>query len=460
MYSGSSAEDRKLALLEEHFQKFNPLAKKVRPLDTTKRLSLVTSYEQANDNLVDDWHMVFSDFVEEAPSDVDDSILSPIDEQEQTIKESLNQVDWALKFDSQQYTYELAEKEKIANRLEHILTMMPVGVIVLNNRGVVQQSNPMAYDLLDGSDENPIEGEDWVTVIQRSFSPQIDDGHEVSTHSGRRISISTCSLGSEPGQLVLLNDLTETRELQEGLNRYKRLSDMGNMVASLAHQVRTPLSTAMLYAGMLKENQLDEDQHNKYSEKVLDRLHNIEQQIRDMLLFAKGDCPANEVITSRDLEEEIKQSTESLVETSDSLCVLINHAPQASLLCHKEALVGAIQNIIDNSVQAVERNADIRIELMKFCDGYLKIQVSDQGPGFDTNKIPFMLEPFKTTKPRGTGLGLAVVNNVVKSHGGSLSIETDIGRGVTVTILLPLVKHREDHDGCDNDSEATVAVLG
>ncbi|MFX5472275.1 PAS domain-containing sensor histidine kinase, partial [Acinetobacter baumannii] len=87
----------------------------------------------------------------------------------------------------------------------------------------------------------------WREVIARCFAPREDDGHEISLRDGRRLSIATRSLNGEPGQLILLNDLTDPRRPQEQLARHERLSALGRMVASLAHQIRTPLSAALLY---------------------------------------------------------------------------------------------------------------------------------------------------------------------------------------------------------------------
>ncbi len=142
---------------------------------------------------------------------------------------------------AEQRLQELKEKEQVTNRLENLLNIMPAGVVVLDSRGLVTQCNPAAEDFLG----EPLLGEIWRNVIKRSFAPQVDDGHEISLKDGRRISMVTRSMEGEPGQLILLTDLTETRELQHRLDRHRRLSEMGRMMSSLAHQIRTPLSAAM-----------------------------------------------------------------------------------------------------------------------------------------------------------------------------------------------------------------------
>ena len=177
------------------------------------------------------------------------------------------------------------EKAKITNHLSTLLDILPAGVVLLDGKGCVIECNPAAIELLG----EPLEGEKWLDVIKRSFSPKHDDGHEVSLKDGRRVRIETRSMTSGSGQLILLSDLTETRLLQSKVSRAERLGSLGKMVASLAHQIRTPLSTAMLYAGHLCQPSISDNIRQDCAEKLLSRLTHLEHQIRDMLVFAKGE---------------------------------------------------------------------------------------------------------------------------------------------------------------------------
>ena len=181
---------------------------------------------------------------------------------------------------SAQRMQELAEKEEIAERLESLLNVLPGGVIVLDARGYIREANPAAREMLG----EPIEGIRWVEIIRRSFCPQKDDGHEISTKDGRRISIATRSL-AEDGQIILLTDQTETRRLQSELSRHERLSALGQMVSALAHQIRTPLSAAMLYAGHLSGGALSIEQQATFSSKLVKRLNHMERQVQDLSLI-------------------------------------------------------------------------------------------------------------------------------------------------------------------------------
>ena len=171
-----------------------------------------------------------------------------------------------------------------ASRLEHLLQVMPAGVIVIDGKGIVRQANEQAKALLG----EPLEEEVWRSIITRSFKPRADDGHEVSLVDGRRVKLSITPLENEPGQLIVITDLTETRQLQARVSHMQRLSSLGKMVASLAHQIRTPLSAAMLYASNLTRKGLGQEAQTQFANKLTDRLKELESQVNDMLLFAKS----------------------------------------------------------------------------------------------------------------------------------------------------------------------------
>ena len=139
----------------------------------------------------------------------------------------------------------LGTLEEQVERYKQVLDVMPAGVILLDTQGVVHEANPEAQRLL----EMPLVGQKWFEVIQQAFSPREDDGHEISLRNGRKVRLAISA--STTGQLILITDLTETRLLQSRISDLQRLSSLGRMVASLAHQVRTPLSSAMLYASNL-----------------------------------------------------------------------------------------------------------------------------------------------------------------------------------------------------------------
>ncbi|MBK5299929.1 MULTISPECIES: sensor histidine kinase [Gammaproteobacteria] len=332
---------------------------------------------------------------------------------------------------SAQRMQELAEKERLANRLQNLLDLLPGGVIVIDAQGIVREANPAASELLG----LPLEGELWRHVIARCFAPREDDGHEISLKDGRRLSIATRSLDAEPGQLVLLNDLTETRHLQDQLARHERLSSLGRMVASLAHQIRTPLSAALLYASHLTEQELPVETQQRFAGRLKERLHELEHQVRDMLVFARGELPLTDRVTPKMLMQSLQAAALTHVQDLPIRWQCDSHAGE--LLCNRDTLVGAILNLIENAIQASAGNVRLKVHLYTR-DNNLRLCVSDSGSGIATKVLARLGEPFFTTKTTGTGLGLTVVKAVARAHQGELQLRSRPGRGTCAQVILPL----------------------
>lgn len=352
-----------------------------------------------------------------------------------TLESRVNQLSGELTQESLQRQQELEEKERLADRLTTLLKALPAGVVVLDSQGVVAQANPAAVALLG----EPLEGERWVEVIRRCFAPRRDDGHEVSLKDGRRVSIRIQTMENQPGQLILLTDMTETRQLQAQLAHAQRLSAMGRMVASLAHQIRTPLSAAMLYAGHLTQEDLDEEMRQRCVERLLSRLSHLEQQVRDMLIFARGETRLAEQLPVSALVRSLSAALDGVRVPAGAQVELADHSgSQGVLMCNRDALVGACINLVNNSLEAGATLVTVTLEIRS---SSLQILVQDNGPGFDPSETRRLLEAFYTTKSHGTGLGLAVVQAVTKAHQGRFTLESPEQGGALATLTLPLLSH-------------------
>lgn len=319
------------------------------------------------------------------------------------------------------------EKERLASRLQHLISILPSGVVILDAFGRIADCNQIAIELLG----QPLLQTRWMDVIQRAFAPKADDGHEVSLKDGRRVRIETRSLDPEPGQLLLLTDLTETRQLQERLGHHQRLQALGKMMASLAHQLRTPLATATLYAEHLIQDSLPLDKRQRFTGKIQQCLQNLTQQINDMLLFARGgDTLAQPLL----LDEFLAGFTEQFDNAEVSLS-LQGLPSDAELVANPAALQGALNNLVFNSIQAGASELVLRVDWLD--EAWLQLSLTDNGPGMTPEVLVRATEPFYTTKMAGTGLGLAVVSAVASAHQGRLELESTSGQGLTVKLIFP-----------------------
>lgn len=354
----------------------------------------------------------------------------------QEMEQQVGQLNAELHQVAEQRLQELREKERVSSRLENLLKLLPAGVVVLDSRGVVAQCNPAAAEFLC----EPLEGELWRDVIQRCFAPQFDDGHEISLKDGRRISMVTRSLQGEPGQLILLTDLTETRELQRRVDRHRRLSEIGRMMSSLAHQIRTPLSAAMLYAGHLVESDLSGDQIRRFSAKILSRLNHLDQQVKDMLIFVKGDVKLTDTLPVAQLMTELHAAAEVPLANNGGHFSIRNLAPDQLIHCNCQSMVGALMNLVNNALQSQPGPIDIEVSCTLTANNQLQICVADNGPGIASDVLRNLQEPFFTTKSQGTGLGLTVVRSIVNAHHGEFELQSETGKGSRAIVVLPVVK--------------------
>lgn len=327
------------------------------------------------------------------------------------------------------------EDHKALQRMRRLINQMPSGVLIIGNRGVVTEFNPAAEELLG----THLLNRPWVEVIQECFAPRPDDGHELSLRNGKRVSLSTRALDGEPGQLVFISDQTQTRDLQARLSHYQRLSEMGRMVASMAHQIRTPLSAALLYASHLMAPKVSDAQRVRFAGKVKSRLTHLEQQVRDMLVFARGEIRLDDQVTTDELMMRTEELLDLPLSNADADCDCINDAPGVLFNCNLESLLGVLLNLVNNSLQAVGKGAELQLRITEHGDR-IRIDVFDQGPGMSAEDLARAQEPFFTTKTHGTGLGLAVAQVVARGHQGEFHIQSALGQGTTASLILPSLK--------------------
>jgi len=329
----------------------------------------------------------------------------------------------------------LIEKEKLADRLQQILAALPAAVVVLNASNQVVDCNAMAIQYLG----EPLIGQDWSEVVQRSLISVFDNPHERQLRNGTRVSITQNVLNNETGQIILLSDVSELRSLQDMVNQQKHLSAMGEMVASMAHQVRTPLSTAILYASQMNKGLVPDASRIKFSNKILERLQYLERQVNDMLIFAKEGRLAMDVFSLQHFLEKVNENMQELTTSKELKFIITNDTQADVMLGNEDALLGAVMNLLNNAVEAQAGQGVITLSLNQRDQTCLQIKIQDTGTGIDKETKQRLFEPFYTTKVKGTGLGLAVVDSVVRAHSGSIQCDSKKGSGTLFTLLLPCI---------------------
>lgn len=334
--------------------------------------------------------------------------------------------------------------EKLANRHSRLLAVLPAGVIVIDGEGIVQEANAAATDLLG----EPLSGRPWIEIINRAFNPQPGDGHDVSLKDGRMVHISTSPLKDEPGQLVLLHDVTETRALQNKVSHMQRLSTMGEVAARLAHQIRTPLSSALLYLAPLLKEEADAEVKLRFAQRLRDSLTHMEQLVKDLLAFSRGDIAETAPISIEHLLDQVEQQFKAQSDAENYHLEVINYVGDSHLFGSQAALASAINNLLNNAKQACGDKGEISVVAEFFEDAnkehWIDICVEDNGSGVAPSERDKILAPFYTTRSSGTGLGLAVVHSIVKAHKGTIWLDSEVGEGTTFGLRIPLFQIQDE----------------
>ncbi len=329
--------------------------------------------------------------------------------------------------------WQLAETERLAHRLAQLLDALPAAVVVLDGDQHIHQYNPAAASLLPGIDDES----HWPALYRKLFQPD-QSGTELELNSGQLVSFTERTLSPEAGRILLLLDITETRQLQDRMERQQRLSAMGEMAAQLAHQIRTPLSSALLYSAHLSRDDIDPEQRERFSTRTQARLRHIECQINDMLAFARGGQYEVETVNLGQLLQELAQTLESPATQRKVTIELSGLEKQgiSRIRGNHSALLGAMVNIANNALEHSPEGSRIVIELRDDIDTW-QVLFRDQGPGVPENLRQQIFEPFFTTRSDGTGLGLAVAQTVVLSHRGRIAVCRQPDEGSCFSLNLP-----------------------
>lgn len=332
--------------------------------------------------------------------------------------------------------------------MREVFSALPSAVVVIDESGIIRRANHSAGELLDYPE---LEGKRWLEVLATAFSPRNDDGREISTRTGRRLQVTTLPLRS--GQLIHMTDLTETRLLQDKLAHMERLSSLGRMAASLAHQIRTPLSAAILYAANLGNSNLMPSARKRFQEKLMGRLEALEAQVSDILMFARSNEQTVSELDAVSLLTATVSNVSAVVTKAQVLLETEALSGPLPILGNASALTGALSNLIANAVEAGATHIKVRLSCE---DDKVSLAVANNGPAIPADLRTKIFEPFFTSKSSGTGLGLAVVTAVTKVHQGTLTLSSWEPPFDTVfTITIPLYQHPEGASAQSAEPRAT-----
>ncbi len=242
--------------------------------------------------------------------------------------------------------------------------------------------------------------------------------------------------GRKIGAVVSMEDLSEVRELTEQLLRADRLAVMGELVAGVAHEVRNPLGTIKASLQLLERESPNVPGLEELAPVMKQEIDRLDRVIKALLDFGR---PSKPVFAETDVADVLGDVIIFISQYArGSKVQLVSHVPEGlpRAWADEEKLKQVFINLIFNAVQAMPNGGTVTVEATAE-EGFVRVSVSDTGAGMSQDLLHKIWDPFYTTRPEGTGLGLPIVHRIVDEHRGYISVESEVGRGSTFVVRLP-----------------------
>jgi PAS domain S-box-containing protein len=354
------------------------------------------------------------------------------------------------------------ERADLTERLsEEVTRNMPAGLIVVNAQSIITSANPAAEQTL---------GQRGLGF--RRFSEALGESSDLSRlisdclHTGKifrreqiehrdaagdirqlGVTISPIRKGGDDvsGVICLLTDLTELASLQKQMQLKENLAALGELSAGIAHEFKNALATISGYAQMIQFDPSNPEAAEN-AEKILEQTRNITHVVTEFLKYARPLDISDEPVALEPLIERI------VAEISEAMPLvrLRREGPYGEVAGDESLLRQAFLNLTRNAAEACSAAPNggkviVRSEnLQRDGAAYQRVTVFDNGPGIPRNVLPKLFRPFFTTKPNGTGLGLAVVQKIIVQHGGHVEAHNRPEGGAAFIVTLPLSRRWQE----------------
>ncbi len=336
-------------------------------------------------------------------------------------------------------------------RVRDVFRCLPLAILSMDARGVFQECNPALEELL---------GRKRVAFTNQSYRDIFQDQPEIratidaawgdqrsitrrllkmavpgNEEQDRTISLSLFPLGGDEGMVGVIEDVTGPMQLQERLRLQENLAAQGEMAAGIAHELKNALSTISGYAQMLLGNARP-GAEQKRAAALVQEVEEMARVITDFLEYAR---PMPLEYRPVALDGVIAEQVSFFAERHPEVEFHRQLIP-CQVSGEEHLLKKAVHNLLLNAVQALEKSpvkrVDVRLEALS--GQQVRVWIEDTGPGIEAKALGRIFTPFFTTRPGGTGMGLAVVHKIVALHGGVIRVQSEPGRGTGVEMDLPV----------------------
>ncbi len=345
----------------------------------------------------------------------------------------------------------LAEKKSAFNQLDllhkSIIESVDTGILTLDLHGNIKSFNTGAEKITGFLRFKIINKkiDDVFPVFSRMLNKEDQwkqGGRFEAADSGK---ILGCSLSplvdsnrEKIGNILIFQDLTVIKEMEQQIEKNKRLAFAGEMAAGFAHEIRNPLASISGPIQMLSKDLRLDQTDRKLMQIILRGKDRLEGFVKDFLLLARPKQSERKDIDIKVIIDDVLESLRFSPEWNENIEVIRNLSDQTGIYGNKAEIRQVIWNLVLNAIQAMPDGGRLKIETTPDEKKYLEILISDNGCGIEEKNQDRVFEPFYTTKETGTGLGMAIVNRIVESHMGKIIIKSRLGKGTDCMVLLPI----------------------
>ena len=331
---------------------------------------------------------------------------------------------------------------------EQMVDAIRPAIAIIDPRGAIRRANRAFADLV-GAPVTALTGRPWLLLLPPAWAEPVGralagpgaEGGEIRTDR-RSFAVRAHAIESEPGTSVLLiEDVTDTKRLQEQLIQSEKLSAIGQLIAGVAHELNNPLASVLGFADFLSESSQTPDALAEPIRVIQQEAQRAAGIVRNLLTFARKQGQERRRV-------EIGPILQRTVQLLNNQLIGLRVEPRLQVDLDLPAVDGnpnqlqqVFLNMINNGAQAIagaERGGTVVVRARTWLDG-VAVDISDDGPGIAEEHHGRVFEPFFTTKAEGegTGLGLSISQGIIKEHGGRIVLKSSPGEGATFTIELP-----------------------
>ena len=244
------------------------------------------------------------------------------------------------------------------------------------------------------------------------------------------------------GRVLLMYDLSELKRLEKEIQRHDRLVALGKMAAGVAHEVRNPLSSIKGFATLLGSKFKDGSQEHEAADLLVHEAERLNRSITELLNYARPTTLKKEQINLGDLVSSSLKLISSDAQALGVKTSLETDPDVPDITADRDRINQVLLNLYLNGLQAMEdssREKELKVSVhFDDTEGRIRINVQDNGKGIPQESIDKVLDPYFTTKPEGTGLGLALAYKIIDEHDGTIRFKSTEGQGTTVIVTLPV----------------------